>query len=66
MKKVLTILLILLVIALLVFGGIYLYINSKLDKINYDENTMNNEAVEEKKTGYRTIALFGNDSLYDG
>jgi flagellar basal body-associated protein FliL len=54
-----------LIVAAILVGVFYWYVNSKLDKINYVEIPIAeieiNEGVEEVLTGYRNIAIFGVD-----
>lgn len=70
-KKILIILIVVLIVLIsTVFAG-YLYVNNKVNKINYvdiDESSIEiNDNVEQEleKTGYRTIALLGIDSRAD-
>ena len=66
-KKILLFILILVIISVGAIAGAGVwFVNDKLSKINYvdiDESQIEvNEGVDLKKTGYRTIALFGVDS----
>ncbi len=70
-RKILIILIVVLIVLIsTVFAG-YLYVNNKVNKINYvdiDESSIEiNDNVEQEleKTGYRTIALLGIDSRAD-
>lgn len=70
-KKILIILIVVLIVLIsTIFAG-YLYVNNKVNKINYvdiDESSIEiNDNVEQEleKTGYRTIALLGIDSRAD-
>ena len=81
MKKFLIFMIIVIILILLTCGGVYIYKNNIKNKENTEnaENTSkeDNTIIEEKEKkqeievdegpskGYRTIALFGNDSRYD-
>jgi len=81
MKKFLIFMIIVIILTLLTCGGVYIYKNNIKNKENTEntENTSkeDNTIIEEKEkkqeievdegpsNGYRTIALFGNDSRYD-
>ena len=81
MKKILFCMVIVFILCLLAFGGCYIYKNKleKQENVEVVNNISNEENViteeKEKKEeievdegpskGYRTIALFGNDSRYD-
>lgn len=69
-KRILIVLLIILFIASIIVGGIFIFISNKSNKTDYDNITnsdVNAQEVkkEKNKTGYRNIALLGIDSRYD-
>ena len=81
MKKVLICIVIVIILCLLTFGGYYIYKNNLekqenvevVNNISNEENIITEEKEEKEEIevdegpskGYRTIALFGNDSRYD-
>ena len=81
MKKFLICMVIVIILCLLTFGGCYIYKNKLkkqedaevVNNISNEENVITEEKEEKEEIevdegpskGYRTIALFGNDSRYD-
>ena len=72
LKAFIKVIVVILILLLIGVGIGYLFINSKLNKINYDnidENTIEvTEGIKENLSGYRNIVLFGIDDAdgYNG